>query len=213
MSDSPQALVVDFGGVLTTSVVESFAAFCRSHGIEPEVLKRILSLEGANSTDHPLHLVETGQWEVTDFNDHLSRGLSEGLEEPIDANGLKERLFAEVRPEPAMVMAVKKVRDSGFSTALLSNSWGADGYPRETFADLFDVVVLSGEVGLRKPHADIYRLTAERLAIPIEACVFVDDLKVNVEGAEAAGMRAIHHRDPSDTVAEIERLFGITVFA
>ncbi|MCA1840274.1 MAG: HAD family hydrolase [Actinomycetota bacterium] len=208
--EEPAALIVDFGGVLTTSVIESFAQFCQDHGVDPETLKKVLSLEAEAGALHPLHMVETGQWQAAEFNAHLSERLSIGRDQPIEAHGLKDRLFAAIRPEPSVVMAVKRVREAGYLTALLSNSWGADGYPRETFDDLFDQVVLSGEVGLRKPHAEIYELAAQRLGVPASRCVFVDDLAINTKGAEAVGMIAIHHKDPVDTVREIERLFGLS---
>jgi epoxide hydrolase-like predicted phosphatase len=73
---------------------------------------------------------------------------------------------------------------------------------------MFDAVVISGEVGLNKPEPEIFRLGAERLGVPPEECVFVDDLRENCEGAEAVGMTAILHRGADGTLPELERLFG-----
>jgi epoxide hydrolase-like predicted phosphatase len=96
------------------------------------------------------------------------------------------------------------------ATALLSNSWGLD-YPREIWGDLFDVVVISGEVGMRKPESRIFHLAAERLGLPPRACVFVDDLAPNVRGAAAVGMVGVHHVTPQQTIEELEALFGISL--
>jgi epoxide hydrolase-like predicted phosphatase len=96
----------------------------------------------------------------------------------------------------------------GLRTALLSNSWGGD-YERGDWAGLFDAVVISGEVGLRKPDPEIFRLTARRIGLPPRRCVFVDDLAANVRGAAAVGMVGVHHLDLESTVDELQVLFGL----
>jgi epoxide hydrolase-like predicted phosphatase len=110
-----------------------------------------------------------------------------------------------------MVEAVRTARDGGVRTALLSNSWSTSHYDRELLRELFDAVVISGEVGLHKPQPEIFRLTADRLAVDPGACVFVDDLRENVEGAEGIGMTAILHRDAEATVNRLEHLLRISV--
>jgi epoxide hydrolase-like predicted phosphatase len=107
---------------------------------------------------------------------------------------------------------LRQAKAAGLSTALLSNSWGLD-YPREQWDELFDVVVISGEVGMRKPEARIYQLAAERLGVAPEACVFVDDLAPNIRGAQAVGMVGVHHVTPQQTIEELEALLGITLRA
>jgi epoxide hydrolase-like predicted phosphatase len=111
-----------------------------------------------------------------------------------------------------MVDAVRAAKVHGLGTALLSNSWGL-GYDRADWAALFDVVVISGEVGLRKPEPAIYRLAAERLGARPEECVFVDDLAHNVRGAAAAGMVGVHHTSVEMTLSELEALFGVPLRA
>ena len=107
-----------------------------------------------------------------------------------------------------MVAAVGAIRDAGIRTGLITNSWGMGIYERAPL-ESFDATVISGDVGLHKPQPEIYRLGAERIGVPAESCVFVDDLRENVAGAEAVGMTAILHRDPDATIAELERLFGL----
>jgi epoxide hydrolase-like predicted phosphatase len=111
-----------------------------------------------------------------------------------------------------MIGAVRAARAGGIKTGLISNSWGLGIYDRAP-VDLFDETVISGDVGLHKPQREIYELACERLAVTPGDCVFVDDLRENVEGAEAAGMTAILHRDSTETVAQLEELLGVPLAA
>ena len=108
-----------------------------------------------------------------------------------------------------MLAAVAALRRGGVRTGLLSNSWGFEGYPRERFGELFDAVVISGEVGLRKPDPAIYALAADRLGLPAAACVFVDDLDTNVHAAEAAGMTGVVHTGAEHTLPRLAALLGV----
>jgi putative hydrolase of the HAD superfamily len=108
-----------------------------------------------------------------------------------------------------MHAALQAVRGAGLRTALLSNSWGMDDYPRQLFPGLFDAVVISGEVGMRKPEERIFRHAAGLLGLTPEECVFIDDLKVNVVAAEALGMSAVLHTDPATTLARLGEILGL----
>jgi epoxide hydrolase-like predicted phosphatase len=119
-------------------------------------------------------------------------------------------MFAGFRDDEGMMGVVTRAREAGLRTALLSNSWGNE-YDRELLGRLFDTVVISGEVGLRKPEPEIYRLTASRLGVEPAQCVFVDDLAPNVRGAVAVGMVGVHHIDTATTVAELEALFEVAL--
>jgi epoxide hydrolase-like predicted phosphatase len=112
-----------------------------------------------------------------------------------------------------MVAAVRKLRASPLSTGLVSNSWSVDHYDRDLLEELFDDVVISAEVRLNKPDPEIYLLAAKRIGAEPGACVFVDDLKENCEGAEAVGMTAIRHRVPHQTIAELGELTGVDLTA
>jgi epoxide hydrolase-like predicted phosphatase len=124
---------------------------------------------------------------------------------------LIERLFAGAVVDERMVEVVRRVRAAGVRTGLVSNSWGTGRYPREVLAELFDGVVISGEVGIRKPAPEIYRLGAERIGLEPRACVFVDDLPFNLSPAAELGMATVHHRSAEETTAELERLLGVTL--
>jgi epoxide hydrolase-like predicted phosphatase len=110
-----------------------------------------------------------------------------------------------------MLDVVRRARGAGVRTGLVSNSWGTRRYPRELLAELFDAVVISGEVGLRKPAPEIYRLGAQRVGLEPDACVFVDDLPYNLSPAAELGMATIHHRTAEATAGELERLLGVNL--
>jgi epoxide hydrolase-like predicted phosphatase len=197
-----QGLLVDFGGVLTTNIWASFDRFCENEGLEPGAVLELFRGDGEALA--LLRSLERGA--VTD--EVFERDFGEML--GVDPEGLIDRLFGGLAAEPAMIGAVTAVRDAGVRTGLITNSWGMGIYERAPL-DLFDATVISGDVGLHKPQAEIYLLGAERIGLPPERCVFVDDLRENVAGAEAVGMAAVLHRDPAATIAELERLLEISI--
>ncbi len=197
-----KGLLVDFGGVLTTNVFDSFRAFCREEGLAESAFVDLL--RSSPETRAELRRLETGEIEAGEFGRHL--GLLLGVAE---SDGLMGRIFAGIKPDPEMVEAVRLARVGGIRTGLLSNSVGTDIYDRSQFEELFDGVVISGEVGLHKPQPEIFRLGAERIGVPAGDCVFVDDLRENCTGAEAVGMTAVLHRGAEGTLPELERLLGL----
>jgi epoxide hydrolase-like predicted phosphatase len=118
-------------------------------------------------------------------------------------------MFDGLREDERMIAAVRRARAQGIRTGLVSNSMGAGRYDRAAFPELFDGVVISGEVGMHKPQPEIFMLGAERAGVAPEDCVFVDDLRENCAGAEAVGMTAVLHRGPDTTLPELERLLGV----
>jgi len=198
----PAALIVDFGGVLTTNVFESFRAFSEAEGLDPNAVKQLFRDRGEGLD--LLRQLERGELEVPEFEQRFGPLL--GVREP---EGMVQRLFAGVEADDRMVDAVRRVKASGRPTGLISNSWGGVSYDRVQVDELFDSMVISGEVGLHKPEPEIFELGAERLGVEPSECVFVDDLRENCEGAEAVGMTAILHRGPDGTIPELERLLGV----
>jgi epoxide hydrolase-like predicted phosphatase len=201
------AVVFDYGGVLTNRVRDSIAAWLEADGIEPasfsRTLKAWLSREAAEGT--PIHRLETGELTVEEFDVLLAAELTTVDGGPVRPVGVLARLFAGMRPDPEMFALAEDLRDVGVRVALLSNSWG-NTYPRERIDALFDPVVISGEVGLRKPLAPIYELTLEQLGLQAERVVFVDDAEPNVLGARAVGMGALLHADAAATRAALADL-------
>lgn len=199
-----RALLVDYGGVLTTSIVGSFKAFSRAEGLPAETFPALFADEGARAEIHGL---ETGRLSEPEFERRFAARLGVGPEQ------LLERLFADLEPEPAMIEAVRAARAAGTVTCLVSNSWGMKIYDRVSLDGVFDALVISAEVGLRKPDPEIFLLAVERLGVAPEDCVFVDDLRWNCETATELGMAAVLHRDGWQTIAELERLLGLPLRA
>jgi epoxide hydrolase-like predicted phosphatase len=197
-------LLVDYGGVLTTNVWDSFRAFCEAEGIDREEVKRAFR-------DRPeamalLRRLETGELTEEQFSPLF--GPIIGVREDRH-DGLVGRLFAGMQPEESMIEALRRARAAGLKTGLISNSWGRGRYDRDSFAELFDGVVISGEVGLYKPQPEIFHLGAERVGLTPSECVFVDDLRENCEGAEAVGMTAVLHRGADASLERLKELLGV----
>jgi epoxide hydrolase-like predicted phosphatase len=197
-------LLVDYGGVLTTNVWDSFRAFCEAEGIDREEVKRAFR-------DRPeamalLRRLEAGELTEEEFSPLFGPiiGVREDRHE-----GLVDRLFAGMQPEEGMIEALRRARAAGLKTGLISNSWGRGRYDRASFSELFDGVVISGEVGLYKPQPEIFRLGAERVGLDPTECVFVDDLRENCEGAEAVGMTAVLHRGADASLERLEDLLRV----
>lgn len=212
---SPSALIVDWGGVLTSSLHDVMHSWTSAEGITTDhfaaVMKRWWGREGEiESLINPVHTLERGELEVADFEQHLAQELSAVAGRTITAPGLLSRLFEHFEHAPAMNSLVLRARHAGIRTALLSNSWG-NNYPEHIFDGMFDEIVISGEVGLRKPEPQIYHHTLELLGLAATECVFVDDIKVNVDAATALGIIGVHHVDYETTAMELTAIFGVNL--
>jgi putative hydrolase of the HAD superfamily len=195
------ALLIDWGGVLTSNLFDSFRDYCLRSNIDPQTLRARFSSDPAFR--ELLIALEKGELQEDDFERQLASLL--GLE----SDGLIDGLFAGVHPDVAMVDAVRRARAGGIRTALVSNSWGVHRYPHDMFDELFDGVVISAEEGTRKPSRRMYELGAERAGVTSEQAVYVDDLPFNLKPAEELGMATIHHTSAEQTIPELERLLGL----
>ncbi len=196
-----QGLLVDWGGVLTSNLFDSFSAFCQSEGLEPDMIRR--SFREDPNCRQLLIDFEVGQLEEADFEPRFATVLG------VQPENLIDRLFAGSHPDLEMLGGVEAIRAAGIRTGLISNSWGTRRYDRELLKRLFDGVVLSGEVGIRKPTPEIYLMGARSIGLEPGLCVFVDDLPFNLPPAAELGMGTVHHTNAAETIAELERLFGI----
>jgi len=195
------ALLIDWGGVLTTNLFKSFQEHCLRAEIDPaKLLGRFRRDPEARAL---LIALEEGSLAEADFEAQLAALLE------VEPDGLIDGLFAGVEADRAMVAAVRAARLAGVRTALVSNSWGVHRYPHDMFDDLFDGVVISGEEGIRKPARRMYELGAERAGAAPEACVFVDDLPFNLTPAQELGMATILHTSAETTIPELERLLDV----
>jgi putative hydrolase of the HAD superfamily len=196
-----RGLLVDWGGVLTTDVFDSFRAFCELEGLEADAVASAFRQDV--ECRELLIAFETGALSEEEFEAQFAPRLG------VASAGLIDRLFAGSAPDEEMIETVRRARSAGVRTGLVSNSWGTRRYPRELLSELFDGVVISAEVGIRKPSPEIYALGAERIGVGPPQCVFVDDLPFNLSPATDLGMATVHHRSVDETIPELERLLGV----
>jgi epoxide hydrolase-like predicted phosphatase len=196
-------LLIDWGGVLTSNLFASFNVFCAEEGLEPDAIATAFR-SNPEARDLVIGL-ETGTIPESTFEQRLSEMLG------LTPAPLIERLMAGATKDEAMCDAVVNARNAGIRTGLISNSWGTTRYPRELLAEMFDAIVISGEVGIRKPAPEMYARGAEAIGLAPSECVFVDDLPFNLKPAERLGMATVHHVDAAQTIAELERVLGISL--
>jgi putative hydrolase of the HAD superfamily len=199
-----RGLLLDFGGVLTTSLIEAIRRFALSSGLAENAL---LDLFRGDPAGRRL-LIDVERGAITQGQFEAGIGALLG----VDPERLVERVLGTVEPEPAILSAAELARGAGVRTGVLSNSWGLGPYDPYSGWGLdrrFDVLVISELTGTRKPDPAIYRLAAERLGLPCAECVFVDDLPHNLEPARRLGMAVVHKTSPDQVVDELEGLLGI----
>jgi putative hydrolase of the HAD superfamily len=195
--------------VLTTPLQDAMASYAETLGIELQDLVRVVLRAYAGEDDDLITGLETGRIPEKEFAVSLAQRLSEVTPQPVDPTSVVDDIFMGMELEDEMLDAVGKAHSNGLKTALLSNSWSLRHYPpRAHLDDIFDVIVISGEVGLRKPDPAIYRLTIERLGVPAQECVFVDDHPGHLKAAVDEGMTTVLHRTPAQTIEELRALLG-----
>jgi epoxide hydrolase-like predicted phosphatase len=209
----PRGLVVDWGGVLTGDMRTAVQSWSESDGVPLDVYVGVIrdwmgEPYGVEARLNPIHALERGEITVPDFETRLGAALTERTGRTFDPDGLLDRLFDHFEHAPDMSALVRRARTAGLRTGLLSNSWGND-YPRDGWDEMFDVVVISGEVGMRKPEPRIFEHTLALMALRPEECVFVDDLRHNVDAAVDLGMIGVLHRTYDQTLLELEAVFGV----
>lgn len=205
-TDRVAALLIDFGGVLTVPLRRAFGALADDAGLDPAAGLRVLAAhEGARTA---LGEHEVGRLDDEGFEDAFAAALVEagGRVEP---RGLLARLAEHLDLDGPMVDLVREVRAAGVPVALVSNSLGRDCYARVDLDELFDVTVISGQVGVRKPSRQIYRIACERLGVDPGQCVLVDDLEHNLVGAARLGIDGIHHRTADETIPRVRAALGL----
>ena len=211
-SAAPVGLVVDWGGVLTTGIGDAFSAWAQAEGIDYghylAALKQWIGPDAVDPAENPVHALERGELEVPDFERRLADAMSVHGS-TVRPDGLLRRMFAGLElAEESMVGLVRRAKAQGLRTALLSNSWGND-YPRDGWDTLFDAVVISGEVGMRKPEHRIYQHVLDLLDLTPSQAVMVDDLQPNVAAAVEVGMVGVLHQSYDQTRMELEAVFGL----
>jgi putative hydrolase of the HAD superfamily len=211
-----RGVITDWGGVMTSPILHTVNAWLEAEQIDrasyAAVMRPWVSLAYAGGGGQsPIHALERGECTDEHFEQLLAGQLVRLDGEPVPAAGLLGRMFAASALDQCMHDLIIAVRRAGLRTGLLSNSWGRDSYPRELFAGLFDAVVISCEVGMRKPEPGIFELAARLLELSPDECVFIDDVEANVVAARAAGLVGVRHHDAAQTVSELSELLGVTL--
>jgi putative hydrolase of the HAD superfamily len=200
-----RALISDFGGVLTTPLSAGFLAYQDESGLSLEELGRGIQRAADAHGEHPLYALERGEITEQEF----ARRLADQLDGGFDLARLRHLYFERIEPNTPMIGFVGELHRRGLRTALLTNNvreweplWRAKLPELE---DIFEVVVDSAFVGMRKPEAGIYELTVERLGgVRADECLFLDDLEINCEGARALGMTAVRFESTEQAIPELE---------
>lgn len=207
-----EAVISDFGGVLTTPLIESFMAFQDETGITTEVLGKAMAAATEANGDNPLFEMERGEITEIAFLEQLTDSLEPLLGHRPEMHRFKEIYFEALDPNPAMIELMRALKAEGYRMAMLTNNvreWEPLWRSMLPVDEIFETVVDSAFVGCRKPESRIYAIALDRLGVPAERCLFVDDVEVNCEGAEKAGMTAVHFRDNKQAIAAIRKRVGL----
>jgi len=206
-----KAVISDFGGVLTTPLIQSFMSFQDKTGITTEVLGKGMQAATEANGDNPLFEMERGEITEVAFLEKLTDSLEPLLGHRPEMHRFKEIYFEALDSNPPMIELMRELKAAGYRMAMLTNNvreWEPLWRPMLPVDEIFETVVDSGFVGCRKPEAKIYSITLDRIGLPAESCLFVDDVLVNCEGAGKAGMTAVHFQDNEQAIGEIRSALG-----
>jgi putative hydrolase of the HAD superfamily len=212
-ADGVQAVISDFGGVLTNHLVEAFGAFQDETGISPEQLGRGMQRIQERDGEYPLFSLERGELSERDFLEDLSWALEQELGHRPVLHRFREIYFRALHPNGPMLDVMRQARDSGHRMAILTNNvreWEEVWRSKLPVDEIFELIVDSAWVGMRKPERAIYELTIERLGgLAPEQHLFVDDNELNVEAARELGLQAVHFRSNEQAIPEIRQALGL----
>ncbi len=202
-----RAVISDFGGVLTTPLAAGLTRVSEGAGITLEELGTATAAAGAARGENPLYALETGRLSEAEFLAELDAELTRARGREVSLDGFGEALFAGLEPNAPFVAFMRTLRDRGHPMAICTNNvreWSARWQAMIPVAELFDVVVDSSELGIRKPDPRIYEATLAALGVAAESVVFIDDLHINCEAAAALGMRAVWFQQTEQAIADVE---------
>ena len=206
-----EAVVSDFGGVLTSPLLQAFNRVQHDIDVPIEAYGAAMAYSLEHDGEHPLYVLERGEITEAEFLARVGRGLEVVLGRHVELHGFGARLMDALDPNRELFDYYSALRrERGLRFALLTNNvreWESAWRSKLPIDDLFELVVDSAFVGMRKPEPEIYALTLERLGLLGAACAFVDDLEHNVVAAREAGMHGIVYRDTAQAIAELDALW------
>jgi putative hydrolase of the HAD superfamily len=203
-----EAIISDFGGVLTSPLLDSFAAFQDSSGISLTDLGIAMAAVAARDGTNPLFELETGRMTEERFLSSLADELTQQLGREVRLHGFGERYFEHLHPNERLIEYMRDLRGRGYKLAICTNNvreWDTRWRAKLPVDEIFDVVVDSAFVGTRKPEPRIYHLTLERLDVPADAALLIDDIEINCDAARTLGIRAVWFRSTEQAIAETEQ--------
>jgi putative hydrolase of the HAD superfamily len=206
-----EAIISDFGGVLTSPLLDGFTGVMESSGISLESLGKAMVAIAERQESNPLFELETGRMTEAAFMDALSEQLSADHGSDVELDGFGERYFQHLQPNERMIEYMRELRGRGYKMAICTNNvreWEARWRAMLPVDEIFEVVVDSAFVGSRKPEPRIYEITLERLGAAPEMTLFIDDVEVNCQGARKLGIGAVRFRSTEQTIGEIEAALG-----
>lgn len=207
-----EAVVSDFGGVLTTPLMGSFMALQDAHGVSVEDFGAAMRTAAENEGGEiPLYKLERGEISEPEFLDILRDGLEPRLGHRPELHRFREVFFDALDPNEPMIELMRECKHDGHRMAMLTNNvqeWEPLWRTMLPVDEIFELVIDSGWVGYRKPERQVYEITLERLGLPATSCLFVDDLEVNCEAARELGFTAVHYREPDQAIAEVREALG-----
>jgi len=208
-----RAVISDFGGVLTNHLIEAFGAFQNETGISPEQLNRGMQRLGERDGEYPLFRLERGELSEQQFLDDLSWALEEELGHRPQLHRFREIYFAALHPNEPMIGVMRAAQERGYRMAILTNNvreWEEVWRSKLPVDEIFELVVDSAWVGMRKPDPRIYELTIDRLGgLAPEEHLFVDDNELNIQAARELGLHAVHFRSNDQAIPEIRSALGL----
>jgi epoxide hydrolase-like predicted phosphatase len=204
-----EAVISDFGGVLTSPLVDSFAAMQDDSGIPMAALGEAMAALTERTGVNPLFELETGRMTEAAFLSDLDGELSAKLGRDVHMHDFGERYFGYLEPNETLIEYMRGLRDRGYKLAICTNNvreWEQRWRAMLPVDEIFDVVVDSAFVGSRKPEPKIYEVTLERLGVPAGGALLVDDIEINCDAAHALGIRSVWFRSNDQAIEEIEAL-------
>jgi putative hydrolase of the HAD superfamily len=204
-----EAIISDFGGVLTTPLLDAFLGLQQQRGIPLEAFgAALVRAAGENGGANPLYELETGRLTEPQFVTLLAAALRAELGRDVDLARFGETFFEHLHPNDELFAFMRALRERGYRMAILTNNvreWEPLWRSMLPIDELFELVVDSGFEGVRKPDPRIYEVTLERLGIAAEATLFVDDMEINCDAARTLGMQAVWFRSNAQAIGEIEQ--------
>ncbi|HWE32809.1 MAG TPA: HAD family phosphatase [Solirubrobacteraceae bacterium] len=206
-------VISDFGGVLTSPLLDTFTAFGEAYGIWPEQLGNafvgLMERNGAN----PIFELETGRMTESQFLRSLGAELTEQLGRPVEMAGFGEHFFEHLQPNEQMIEYMRELRERGYKLAICTNNvreWEARWRAMLPVDEIFEVIIDSGFVGMRKPEPQIYELTLERLGVDAAQALLIDDVELNCQGARDVGIAAVWFQSDQQAIADVEAALNST---